>query len=91
MKFKDYRDSLDGQEALNDIYQLINKKVINSFTVTGKIYSKSEIESFLSVDYLDFNDKAIVLLCKEKNYILLTNDRDFINADIDILTANSSF
>ena len=36
----------------------------------------------------DFIDKAIANLCKEKNYILLTNDKDFSGADLEILSAN---
>ncbi len=40
-------------------------------------------------DSLDFGDKIITLQCKEKQYILLTNDNDFLQSDIDILSVNS--
>lgn len=90
LKFKEYRDSEAGRQTLEDIYQVISEKVLNKFLVTGKIFTKTEIESYLSVDCLDFNDKAIISLCKENNFIFLTNDKDFVNADIDILTSNPS-
>lgn len=45
---------------------------------------------FVDANELDFVDKAIVSLCKENNLVLLTNDKDFKNADLDILTANTS-
>jgi len=42
------------------------------------------------IDELDFVDKATVDLCKEYNLVLLTNDKDFKNAGLDILTGNPS-
>jgi predicted nucleic acid-binding protein len=88
-KYKDFRDSLDGQEVVKDVYQVIQKKVVSTFEVIGKIFTKDEIISFLNVDKLDFCDKAIEMLCKENNLVLVTNDSDFINSDLEILTANS--
>jgi predicted nucleic acid-binding protein len=86
--FKDFRNSKEGESALNDIYQIIRTKVLSAFYIFGSTYSNEEIESFLSYDSLDFNDKAIALTCKENDFILLTNDKDFKNADIEILTSN---
>ena len=89
LPFKKYRDSQNGREALNDIYQIIKKKVLGTFSVQGKSFSKSDIENFLDpADTLDFSDKAIVAICKEKKCILLTNDKDFAGTDIDILSSN---
>lgn len=87
-KFKGYRDSKDGKEALNDIYNIIRAKVLRNFSIMGKNFQKSDIETFLSVDSLDFSDKAILSLCKENNCVLLTNDKDFTESDIEILTSN---
>lgn len=64
---------------LQDVAQLV-----------GKAFNKQEIESYLAVDELDFVDKATVTLCKENALVLLTNDKDFKNADLDILTGNPS-
>ncbi|MCH6236791.1 PIN domain-containing protein [Cognataquiflexum rubidum] len=89
-KFKDFRDSSDGREALNDIHTILRDDVLSRFIVIGKSFSKNDILDFLTVNELDFVDKGTALLCKENNLILLTNDKDFKNSDIDILTGNPS-
>ncbi len=87
-KFKEFRDSKAGKEALHDIYNIIKTKVLTNFSIRGKNFQKTDIETFLSVDSLDFSDKAILSLCKENNCVLLTNDKDFTESDIEILTSN---
>jgi len=88
-KYKDFRDSLEGRNTLKDIYSVIKEQVLKQFKVAGKAYEQQDIESFLVVDELDFMDKSIVNICKDNNFVLLTNDNDFGNVDVDILTANS--
>lgn len=87
--FKDYRNSNDGKRALERIHNIFDEIILPRFSLDGKIYSKTEIESFLCINDLDFNDKLICKLCEEKNYILFTDDKDFISSSIDILSANS--
>ena len=88
LSFKSYRDSADGQNALNDIYLIVKDNILPNFEIQGKAYTKADIESFLQVDSLDFMDKAFIPICKENNCILLTNDKDFANTDIEILSSN---
>ena len=88
LSYKTYRDSPDGQQAMSDIYLIIESNVISHFHIVGKKFSKNDIISYLSVNNLDFTDKAIVDICKENDLVLLTNDRDFKNVDLDILTSN---
>jgi predicted nucleic acid-binding protein len=88
-KFKDFRNSQNGKDALYDIYIIVNN-ILKKFNVVGKAFNKQEIESYLTVDELDFVDKATVTLCKENALVLLTNDKDFKNTDLDILTGNPS-
>jgi|SRR5690606_17247844 len=87
-KFKEFRNSQEGKEALNDIYLIVKNDVLNQFEVIGKAFNKQDIENNLIIDELDFVDKATVELCKEYDLVLLTNDKDFKNADLDILTGN---
>lgn len=89
-KFKDFRNSQEGKEALNDIYLIVKNDILNRFDVVGKVFTKRDIEDKLMIDELDFVDKATVDLCKEYNLVLLTNDKDFKNAGLDILTGNPS-
>ncbi|MBN2682951.1 MAG: PIN domain-containing protein [Bacteroidales bacterium] len=87
-KFKDFRNSQDGKAVLRDIFIIVKDDILNRFNVVGKSFEKKEIESFLTVDELDVIDKATVTICFENNLVLLTNDRDFKNSGIDILTGN---
>jgi predicted nucleic acid-binding protein len=88
--FKEYRNSPDGQIALNDIYLIMLNKIMPCFDVCDKSFNKTELQKFLQVDTLDFNDKIILDLCRENNFVLLTNDADFKNTDIDILTVSKN-
>jgi predicted nucleic acid-binding protein len=85
--FKEYRDSSDGLQTQNDIYEVV-KKSLNLFSVYGKEYSKNDALSFMTVDSLDFNDKGIVSLCSVNGFVLATNDHDFSGQDIAIISAN---
>lgn len=86
--YKQYRNSAEGQAALADIYLIIESNILSRFTVIGKDFTKAEIQSFLTLEPLDFSDKAIVLTCKENACLLLTNDADYCTADIDLLSSN---
>jgi len=87
-KFKDFRNSQDGKDVISDIYLIVQSDILSSFKIIGKSFNKSDIEGFLIVDQLDFVDKATVAICAENNLVLLTNDRDFKNSGLDILTGN---
>jgi len=87
-KFKDFRNSEEGKDVLNDIYVIVKNDILTRFNIIGKAFSKQDIEDSLIVDELDFVDKATVALCKENNLVILTNDRDFKNVGLDILTGN---
>lgn len=87
-KFKNFRSSQEGIDTLNDIYIIVKDQILTHFNVIGKAFAKQDIESFLAIDDLDFVDKATVAICKDKDLVLLTSDRDFKNVDLDILTDN---
>jgi predicted nucleic acid-binding protein len=88
IKFKQFRDSAEGQQILSEIYLIVEKQILNQFNVSGDVFSKADVLNFLTVDSLDFLDKGILKTCQDNNFVLLTNDKDFKNADIDILTCN---
>ena len=75
---------------MKDIYLIVNKENINRFEIVSKEFNKSDIKSFLKADYLDFSDKAIISIYKDNDFILFTNDKDFSNSELDILTSNSN-
>jgi predicted nucleic acid-binding protein len=87
-KFKEFRNSKEGINLNSDIFLIVRDNILKHFKVIGKSFNKSDIDSFLLVDQIDFVDKAIVSICSENNLVLLTNDRDFKNSGLDILTGN---
>ena len=89
VKYKDFRNSPIGKEKLQEIYLIVKKTILTNFKLISKNYSNKEIEKILIVDEMDMADKSILLICEENNFVLLTNDSDFKNANIDILTANN--
>ncbi len=88
LSYKNYRNSLDGQEALRDIYIIVNDEILDEFEVIEKSYSKDDLKMMCCVDELDFSDKAIIKICEDNQFILLTNDTDFKNSDIDIISCH---
>ena len=87
LSYKQFRNSNEGQQILDNIYTIL-KTQIEDFNIVGKSFSEDDIINFLNVDNLDFNDKGILQMCQENNFVLLTNDEDYKNSDIDILTCN---
>jgi len=86
--YKLWRNSADGQHAENRTYAIIKSLLSSTFQLDGKVYDLKDITQMLTPQKLDFTDKAIVNLCQARNYILLTNDKDFSDADLEILSAN---
>jgi hypothetical protein len=89
--FKDFRDSPQGIAALSEINEVIEDQIFPVIEVVERPYSKSDILKLLVVNRLDFVDKLLVLLCEEGDYVLLTNDGDFADSEIDILSNNDIF
>ncbi len=87
-KFKDFRNSQEGKKVIEDIYIIIKEFILSRFEVIDDRFNKKDIQDFLNIDQLDFVDKAIRSTCLRKNLVLLTNDRDFKNSGLDILTGN---
>jgi predicted nucleic acid-binding protein len=90
LSFKQYRNCKEGQQTIFDIYRIIEADIICKFTITGRAFTDNDISNMLSTSDMDINDKAIEHICLENNFILLTNDSDFRNSCIDILSGNSN-
>lgn len=88
ISYKNYRNNEEGKLALSDIYLIIETNILPHFKISPKSFTKEEILSFLHLDSLDFGDKAILAICQQNSFVLLTNDADFKFSDIDILTSN---
>lgn len=89
MPFKQYRNQKDGKEKLQQLYDLVINRILKSFDIVENGINYKDVVSMLNVDSLDFNDKAIQSVCAKNNFILLTNDVDYRDTSLDILTANN--
>lgn len=54
----------------------------------GKVFNEPDICA-IDLANADFNDELIIQTCQEHQCVLVTNDADFKEANIDILTANN--
>jgi len=87
---KDYKKTEDFKETLNLISSAINK-ILNKTIFTNFSYSNQDVRDLINNyknQLIDVNDLHIIKLCKLNNYLLLTNDSDYKNADIDIISGN---
>ncbi|MDR1699307.1 MAG: PIN domain-containing protein [Prevotellaceae bacterium] len=86
--FKQFRDSKQGETALSDIYSIIKNRILEDFNVIENSFSEADIENCLTINSLDFIDKGILKICQENEFVLFTNDKDYKDSDIDIITCN---
>ena len=87
--YKEFRDSEIGQKKTEDVYYVVNI-FLSQFNVVNTIVADLDFESVLQVDKLDFNDKIIKHICSTNNYILVTDDSDYKEHEIEILTNNKA-
>jgi len=87
-EFKHFRDSEQGKIALSDIYSIVKHRILEDFSVTEKSFSEVDIRNFLTINSLDFIDKGILKTCQKNKFVLFTNDKDYKNSEVDILTCN---
>ncbi|MFX4232628.1 type II toxin-antitoxin system VapC family toxin [Aliarcobacter butzleri] len=87
--FKEFRNTSIGQETLDDLYTFIKEELLIDFKIVDHHFTQEDIISICKLDTLDINDKIILKICKEHELILLTNDGDFKDSDIDIISCNS--
>ena len=55
LPYKKYRDSADGQEKLQGIYDLVSNKFLKFFQIIEHGFNHDDITKMLNVDSLDFN------------------------------------
>ncbi|MFA4906662.1 MAG: PIN domain-containing protein [archaeon] len=85
--FKQFRNTPECFSSTEVLYLLVQNRILRRFVVVGKSFSNADIPA-LFIKGMDFNDQIIISTCLENNCILLTNDADYLNAPIDILSSN---
>jgi predicted nucleic acid-binding protein len=88
---KDFRNSREGIKIMGKVNETLISSVLPYVAIAGKIFNTQELAKLLKYDGLDFNDKEIVTICKEKNFAVVTDDFDFYDRNIPVLTCNPRF
>ena len=88
--FKKFRNTPEFEPVAQNIAAAVEKMMQYSSRVESR-FPTLDMNKLLR-DYatgsLDFNDQVIVEICRRNRFTLVTNDGDFRNQDIPILTAN---
>jgi len=90
-KFKDFRKNKVFVSIAKDI--AVNaKRIIKQSQCCDSNFTSIDIEALLAEfekGNSDFNDQIFSKICKDKRLILVTDDSDFKDSELTILTANS--
>lgn len=52
-KFKEYRDSTEGQSVQQDIYEIIKNRILNRFQIVNELLSKDDVATLLVSKFLE--------------------------------------
>jgi predicted nucleic acid-binding protein len=79
----------EGLAVDKSIKEIIHSKLLGSgLTYLDINFNQQELLDLLDMPGLDFVDRIIVQTCKKRNLVLLTDDADFREIDIPILSLN---
>lgn len=88
---KDYKQTGDFKENIQLIAATIKNKILPKVSVANFSYENRNIEELidnLKDKMTDFNDLHFEKLCKTKGFILFTDDRDYSDSSLDIISGN---
>ena len=90
--FKSFRKSNQFKSISKDISETV-KQILKNCRLTKIEFEIDDMLRLLTeyaIGHSDFNDQIIVDICRKNKLKLVTDDGDFKNADISIVTANPS-
>ena len=90
VKFKDFRKSQDFKPVAHDIAADF-KRVLKHCTRIEDSFESLAIDALINeyaVGESDFNDQILTTLCKSRDLKLVTDDADFKDCGIPVVTAN---
>ena len=88
--FKAFRNTLDYKVVAKDIANTVTRILKHTKRCCSN-FTNIDIESILDVfekGDSDFNDQLFSEICKNNGFLLLTDDGDFHNEELNVLTAN---
>lgn len=90
IQFKEFRNTPEFKPVAQEIVDN-TKRVVNHCSRIESGFSTLKINNLLdgyAAGGADFNDQMIIEMCKTSGLILVTNDSDFKDKGIPVLTAN---
>ena len=88
-----YRITSDFSEAWKNVCNIVNNRILPFTEIINIEYNRKSLGELLDpliVD-TDFNDTHIINLCKVNNMHLLTDDGDFKNSGIRVISENQKY
>jgi predicted nucleic acid-binding protein len=90
--FKKFRDSPESVQVTKEIASNA-RKILKVSLRCDSIFNSANIDAMLNEyekGHSDFNDQVYLELCKTNGFTFVTNDSDFKDCEVPLLTANSS-
>ena len=89
-RFKDFRNSLAFRVIAQEIAYNIRKILKSTFACDPDLQAVDlpEIMDLFEQGKYDFNDLLFAQICRAKNMVFVTHDKDFSELGVEILTAN---
>jgi predicted nucleic acid-binding protein len=88
---RDYKQTEDFNDNIKLIVTTIKNKILSRVSIANVNYKNKNIKALidsLKKRMIDFNDLHIEKLCKLKGFILLTDDGDYADSSLDIISGN---
>lgn len=89
-RFKEFRNSLSFRPVAEDITSNVKKILRNTLACDPdlKVIDLPEIMRFFEQGKYDFNDLVFAEICRSREMVFVTHDKDFSELGVEILTAN---
>lgn len=89
-RFKDFRNSLAFRAIAQDIAYNVRKILKSTLACDPELQAIDlpEVMDFFEQGKYDFNDLLFAQICRAKNMVFVTHDKDFSELGVEILTAN---
>lgn len=92
-RFKEFRQTPAYKEIAenisDEVFHLLGNSEFHEIGLTGDEYDQAA--KTLVGGALEFNDALLVQICMNNGFILVTDDYDFADSKIDILSANRKY
>ena len=89
-RFKEFRNSLAFRAIAQDIAYNVRKILRNTLACDPELQAIDlpKVMDLFEQGKYDFNDLLFAQICRAKNMVFVTHDKDFSELGVEILTAN---